>query len=80
VSATTNNCENNLSKPSVGVYGDNVGLGGGRWDIVRICATEGFSCEIRDGYVMVAGNNVDSMTAARQLCWKIYSVSMARLS
>ena len=54
----TGQCENNLTKPSVGVNGDNIGLGGGRWDVVGICRTEGFECRVDNGIVRVFGYGV----------------------
>jgi len=59
----TDQCENNLTKPSVGVNGDNLGMGGGRWDVVRICSTDGFSCTVDpDGLVRVTGYGVENLT------------------
>jgi len=57
----SNNCENNLTKPSVGVGGDNLGLGGGRWDVVRICGTQGFECKLENGFVKISGNGVETL-------------------
>jgi filamentous hemagglutinin len=59
----TDQCENNLTKPSVGVNGDNLGMGGGRWDVVRICSTDGFSCTVdASGFVRVTGHGVENLT------------------
>ncbi len=57
----TDQCENNVSGPSVGVNGDNTKLGGGRWDTVLVCRTQGFECTVDNGVVRVFGYGVDEM-------------------
>jgi hypothetical protein len=50
----SDNCSSNFQREE---------LGGGRWDLARICRTKDFSCVVQDdGYVNIFGNGVEART------------------
>ena len=49
----TENCSNNFQRGEIG---------GGRWDLAKVCRTKGFSCTVRDdGYVKIVGHGVEDV-------------------